>query len=60
MPGIRVFNSLSEALAAGFMIYDRIAEGYLVRRDRGTALELAIVRIDNQRRPAKAGNGAGQ
>ncbi|MBC5824189.1 MAG: hypothetical protein GIW99_09980 [Candidatus Eremiobacteraeota bacterium] len=43
MPGIKVFTSLEEALAAGYKIYERTADGYLVRRDNGTQLALAIV-----------------
>jgi hypothetical protein len=31
MAGIRVFASVSEALRAGFHVYDRPSSGYLVR-----------------------------
>ncbi|MDQ2816729.1 MAG: hypothetical protein M3T49_00780 [Candidatus Eremiobacteraeota bacterium] len=42
MPGIKVFESLEEALAAGFAVYDRIPEGYLVRRADGMHWALAV------------------
>jgi hypothetical protein len=31
MAGLMVFKSLADALRAGFQIYDRTADGYLVR-----------------------------
>jgi hypothetical protein len=31
MAGIVVFNSLIDALRAGYTVYDRTADGYLVR-----------------------------
>ena len=45
MPGIVVFPSLAAALHAGFEIYDRTAEGYLVRTrtTRGWAFAIAHV-----------------
>lgn len=31
MQGLMVFRSLADALRAGYQVYDRTAEGYLVR-----------------------------
>jgi hypothetical protein len=46
MAGIVVFRSLAEAIHAGFEVYDRTAEGYLVRMRtaRGWALALVTLR----------------
>lgn len=51
--GIRVFKSLEEALAAGFVVFDRIPDGYLVRKSTGTQFALAIVKLerDGDQRP---------
>ncbi len=40
MSGLTVFTSLADAIRAGFQVYDRTAEGYLVRTktDRGWAM----------------------
>lgn len=43
--GIKIFASLDEAQKAGFVVFDRIAEGYLVRKDLGQTFALAIVRL---------------
>ncbi len=48
MSGIRVFTSLEEALKAGFVVFDRIPEGYLVRKDLGQSFALAIVKLTPQ------------
>ena len=45
MSGIRVFKSIEEAQAAGFVVYDRIPDGYLVRKSSGTTFALAIVKL---------------
>ncbi len=45
MKGIRVFSSVEEAQAAGFTIFERIPEGYLVRKDSGANFALAVVKI---------------
>lgn len=45
MSGIRIFKSVEEAQAAGFSVYERIPEGYLVRKSSGTAFALAIVKL---------------
>jgi hypothetical protein len=47
MTGIKVFSSLEEAQKAGFVVFDRIAEGYLVRKDQGDTFALAIVKLKN-------------
>ncbi len=42
MAGLMVFKSLADALRAGFQIYDRTSDGYLVRTrtDNGWAMAL--------------------
>ena len=45
MSGIRVFESLEEAQAAGFALFDHIPGGYLVRKDAGGHFALAIVKL---------------
>lgn len=45
MSGIRIFSSLEEAQAAGFVMFDRLPDGYLVRKDSGTSFALAIVKF---------------
>ena len=42
-----VFHSLTDALSAGYQVYDRTATGYLVRikTERGWALALVELRI---------------
>ena len=44
MAGLVVFHSVAEALAAGFQIYDRTPDGYLVRKstEQGWAMALVI------------------
>jgi hypothetical protein len=43
MQGILIFNTLAEAVASGFEVFDRTTEGYLVRKrtERGWAIALA-------------------
>jgi hypothetical protein len=43
MQGILVFDTLAEAVASGFEVFDRTTDGYLVRKrtDRGWAIALA-------------------
>jgi hypothetical protein len=43
MAGIMVFTSLTEALRAGFEVYDRTATGYLVRTRTLRGWALAVV-----------------
>ncbi len=50
MSGIRVFESLEEALAAGFTLFDQIPGGYLVRKDAGGHFALAIVKLKTKDR----------
>jgi hypothetical protein len=42
MAGYMIFTSLADALRAGFQLYDRTAEGYLVRTrtEKGWAMAL--------------------
>ena len=43
MAGLVVFKSLADALRAGFQIYDRTQEGYLVRTRTGSGWAMAVV-----------------
>ncbi len=43
MAGIMIFNSVSEALRAGFRVYDRTSTGYLVRTRTASGWALAVV-----------------
>ena len=38
-----VFHSLAEALRAGYQVYDRTAEGYLIRIRTKTGWAMALV-----------------
>jgi len=44
MAGLVVFNSIAEALRAGFEIYDQTSDGYLVRTrtKKGWAMALIV------------------
>ena len=46
MSGIRVFKTLEHAQSEGFVIFDRIPDGYLVRKTTGTQFALAIVKLE--------------
>ena len=46
MQGIRIFASLDEARRQGFTIFEKVEDGYIVRRDEGGKFALALVRID--------------
>ncbi len=50
MNGIKVFATLEEAQAAGFAIFERIPDGYLVRRDEGAHFALAVVKLTLDKR----------
>jgi hypothetical protein len=41
--GIKIFPSLEEAQAAGFTLYEKRPDGFLVRRDDGHSFALALV-----------------
>jgi hypothetical protein len=43
MAGLTVFKSLADALRAGFQIYDRTSDGYLVRTRTEQGWAMAIV-----------------
>ncbi len=45
MSGIRVFKTLEEAQAEGFAVFDRIPDGYLVRKAADGHFALAIVKL---------------
>jgi hypothetical protein len=51
MAGLMVFDSVADALKAGFQIYDRTQDGYLVRARTARGWAMALVRC---RRPLKA------
>ena len=44
--GIKIFQSLQEAEAAGFTFYEKRPDGFLVRRDDGHSFALALVVIE--------------
>ncbi len=43
MAGLMVFKSLADALRAGFQIYDRTSDGYLVRTRTASGWAMALV-----------------
>jgi hypothetical protein len=43
MSGLMVFRSLADALRAGFQIYDRTQDGYLVRTRTANGWAMALV-----------------
>jgi hypothetical protein len=43
MSGLMVFDSLADALRAGFQIYDRTQDGYLVRTRTAQGWAMALV-----------------
>ena len=43
MTGLMVFTSVSEALRAGYQVYDRTADGYLVRIRTAAGWAMALV-----------------
>lgn len=45
MAGIRVFQSLKAAIDAGYQVFDRVPEGYLVRTRTTAGWALALVEI---------------
>ena len=44
MAGLMVFRSVEEAIRAGFEVYDRTSDGYLVRTRTARGWAMAIVR----------------
>ena len=51
MPGIVVFNSLAEAVRAGYEPYDRTREVYLVRTKTNRGYALAFAKIGKGETP---------
>jgi hypothetical protein len=47
MQGILTFQSLGQALRAGYHVYDRTADGYLVRTRTPRGWALALVPLRN-------------
>jgi len=45
MPGVLVFRNLADALRAGYAIYDRNENGYLVRTRTAAGWAFAIVDV---------------
>ena len=43
MTGLMVFSSVTEALRAGYQIYDRTADGYIVRIQTARGWAMALV-----------------
>ncbi|MEO6990229.1 MAG: hypothetical protein ABI346_09020 [Candidatus Baltobacteraceae bacterium] len=43
MAGLMVFKSLADALRAGFQIYERTQDGYLVRTKTANGWAMALV-----------------
>ncbi len=43
MAGLLVFKSLADALRAGFQVYDKTADGYLVRTRTMNGWAIALV-----------------
>lgn len=44
MAGLQVFTNLAAALRAGYQVYDRTADGYLVRTRTPRGWAMALVR----------------
>jgi hypothetical protein len=47
MAGLTIFTSLAEAIRAGFQVYDRTPEGYLVRTKTDSGWAMALVTVKN-------------
>jgi len=45
MPGIVTFNSITAAIKAGYQLYDKTPEGYLVRTRLDSGWALAVVKV---------------
>lgn len=45
MAGLEIFRSLADALRAGYQVYDRTTDGYLVRTRTASGWEIAMVCI---------------
>ncbi len=43
MAGLMIFTSLADALRAGFQVYDRTSDGYLVRTRTNGGWAMALV-----------------
>ena len=52
MAGLMVFDTLSEAVRAGFKIYDRTRDAYIVRGRTERGWVLALVKIPSETRSA--------
>lgn len=51
--GIKIFSSLAEAQAAGFTLYEKRPDGFLVRRDDGHSFALALVVTESAENPTE-------
>jgi hypothetical protein len=45
MPGLMVFHSLAAAIRAGFSVYDRTENGFIVRRKTLVGYAMALVDV---------------
>ncbi len=45
MAGLMVFSTLADALRAGFQVYDRTSDGYLVRTRTNSGWAIALVNL---------------
>ncbi len=45
MQGLHIFDTLAQAISAGFSVYDRMPRGYLVRTRTSGGWALAIVEL---------------
>ena len=45
MHGMRVFRSLAEAIREGYSVYDRFADGYVVRIKTSAGWAMALVAL---------------
>ena len=45
MPGLLVFTRLKDALDAGFAVYDKTCDGYLVRKRTDAGFAMAVVEL---------------
>ncbi len=48
MPGYMTFKSIRAALQAGYQVFDRTEDGYLVRIQTDTGWALALARFDDK------------
>jgi hypothetical protein len=47
MAGLMVFTTLAAALMAGFQVFDKTSDGFLVRTKTANGWAMALVKISN-------------